>query len=581
MSDSRILPNTSPTNLVTFTINVDGEGIPKEIGVLSIVVNKEINRVPSASIAIQDGSASKEEFEVSNEDIFLPGKEIEILSGYSSDETTIFKGIIIKHGIKIRSSGSSMLLLECKDESVKMTIGKKSKYFADKNDSEAIEEIIDTYGLEKDIESTSVQQKSLVQFDSSDWDFMIARSEANGKVCMVDDGKISIMEPKLDADPVLSLIYGATILDFDADIDARDQYQAVKAFAWDPSTQAISEADGTDPAIDFNGNIPSADLAAVAGPEQLDLRHTGLSSEELQAWADAEFLKTQLSKIRGRVGFEGYGDIKPGDIIELGGLGDRMNGKVYVSGIRHEISDGVWKTDAQFGLSPDWFMQSYQVNQLPASGMLPAVQGLQIGIVTQLQDDPDSEDRILVRLPIISNDEQGIWARVACLDAGDNRGTFFRPEIDDEVIVGFLNNDPRNAIVLGALNSSSKPAPIKASDENHKKGYTSRSEMKLIFNDDKKSITLETPAGKSIVMDEDAGLIKLEDENGNKITLNADGITIESKKKITMKTNDDIDIQGKNINNVAMSSFKADGSAGIELTSSAIAKLKGSLVQIN
>jgi hypothetical protein len=63
--------------------------------------------------------------------------------------------------------------------------------------------------------------------------------------------------------------------------------------------------------------------------------------------------------------------------------------------------------------------------------------------------------------------------------------------------------------------------------------------------------------------------------------LNSDGITIESKKKIILKTNDDIEIKGKDIKNTAQASFKADGTAGIELTSSAIAKLKGSLVQIN
>ncbi len=105
--------------------------------------------------------------------------------------------------------------------------------------------------------------------------------------------------------------------------------------------------------------------------------------------------------------------------------------------------------------------------------------------------------------------------------------------------------------------------------------------MKLVFNDEKKSVKLETPAGKIFLMDEDTGEIKLEDENGNKITLNADGITIESEKKITIKTKDDIEVQGKDIKNTAQANFMADGSAGIELTSSAIAKLKGSLVQIN
>ena len=574
---------TSPkSGLVTFTIKIEGTAIAQTNGILSIVVSKEINKISSASLVIQDGSASKQDFEASNQDIFIPGKEIEISAGYRSQETPIFKGIIIRHGIKIKSNGGSMLILECKDKAVKLTIGPKNKYFIDKTDSDAISEIIDAYGIEKEIEDTSVTHADLVQFGATDWDFMLSRIDANGKVCINDDGKITVKAPSLDGDAVLTLAYGSNILDFDATIDARDQYQAIKAVAWDPSTQELLEIDGQDPAITGNGNLAPADLAIVIGLDNLSLNHTGMMPEqELQAWADAQFVKKQLAKTRGRVGFMGNSDVKPGDIVELEGLGDRMNGKVYVSGIRHEISSGTWKTDLQFGLSPDWFSQSYKINQPSASGLLPGIPGLQIGIVSQLKEDPDGEDRILVKLPVISNSESGIWARIACVDAGNNRGSFFRPEIGDEVVVGFLNNDPRDPIVLGGLNSSSKPSPLPATDENHEKGFVSRSEMKFIFNDDKKSIQMETPAGKKFSMDEDAGEIKLEDENGNKILLNADGITIESKKKIILKTVDDIEVEGKNISHTAQASFKADGTAGIELTSSAIAKLKGSLVQIN
>jgi uncharacterized protein involved in type VI secretion and phage assembly len=89
------------------------------------------------------------------------------------------------------------------------------------------------------------------------------------------------------------------------------------------------------------------------------------------------------------------------------------------------------------------------------------VQGLQFGLVTQIENDPDGEFRIQVRLPVIDLQSPGIWARVATLDAGQDRGTFFLPEIDDEVIVGFVNDDPRDAVVLGMLHRLPfRPAPI-------------------------------------------------------------------------------------------------------------------------
>jgi uncharacterized protein involved in type VI secretion and phage assembly len=202
-------------------------------------------------------------------------------------------------------------------------------------------------------------------------------------------------------------------------------------------------------------------------------------------------------------------------------------------------------------------------------------------VVSQLESDPDGEDRILVQIPIINNEEQGIWARVATLDAGENRGSFFRPEIGDEVIIGFINDDPNDAVVLGMLHSSAKPAPITATDDNHEKGFVTRSEMKMIFNDDKISYTLETPAGKKLTMDEDADIIKIEDEHSNVFTLNGDGITMESAGDIKIKASGDVNIEGANVNLKASAQFKAEGSSGSEVSSGAVTVIKGSQVKIN
>jgi uncharacterized protein involved in type VI secretion and phage assembly len=271
----------------------------------------------------------------------------------------------------------------------------------------------------------------------------------------------------------------------------------------------------------------------------------------------------------------------PGQLIQLNGVGDRFEGKLFVTGIRHQITEGLWQTTFQFGINPEWFVQTYNVQQPLSGAMLPAIRGLHIGIVTQLESDPDGEDRILVKIPVINNDEDGIWCRVATLDAGDKRGTFFRPEISDEVIVGFINNDPRHAVVLGMLNSSAKPAPLTAADDNHEKGYVSRSEMKMIFNDDKKSFSLETPGGNKFIITEDEKKIHLEDQNGNKITMNEDGIKIESIKDIILKAAKDIKAEGVNIEIKGSAQAKVEGSAGAEVSSGGTTNVKGSIVNIN
>jgi len=581
MNNSRTIQTSKSADLVSFTILIDGSEIPSEYQIKNIIIEKEVNRIPFAQLVIIDGEASSQEFKLSNEDLVIPGKEIEIKAGYHNDEETVFKGIVIKHSVKIRES-VSVLVIECKDKTVKTTVGRKSSYYYDSKDSDIIEEILDKYGLEKAIETTNNTHTELVQYNSSDWDFMMTRTQANGKICFVENGKVIISKPDLNQEELETISFGATLLSFDGEIDARNQFNAIKAYGWNPSDQEIIEVEATDPNVSLNGNLTVSDLASVVEIDALELKHGGnVSDSELQEWSNAKSLFQQLSKTRGRVKFQGIPSVKPGTILKLEGVGDRFNGKIYVTAIRHEIADGNWTVDAEFGMNPKWFSETYDVNAQPASGLLPAINGLQIGIVTQLQDDPDGEDRIHIQLPIINNEEQGVWARVATLDAGENRGSFFRPEIEDEVIVGFINDDPNDAIVLGMLHSSAKPAPITASDDNHEKGFITRSEMKILFDDDKISCTIETPAGKKMTLDEDAGVIIIEDENSNVITLDDSGITMESAGDINIKASGDLNMEGTNVSIKANAEFMAEGSAGAEVSTSGIAVIKGSLVQIN
>lgn len=580
-NSSQILPLSKNPDVVTFTIKVDGETIPGRYHILSLLTQKEVNRIPTALVILRDGDPAEGNFQASSSDLFIPGKELELLVGYHADETTIFKGIIVKHNLRTRK-GSARLYLECKDESFKMTIGRKNRYFEEVSDADAIETIIGDYGFSKDVDSTSVEHQELVQFDATDWDFIISRADANGMICTVDDGKITIKKPDLTQEPELTIQYGSTVLELDTEIDARLQYEGVKAKSWDFAGQELQEVEGQSPTFEEAGNLSGQTLSENLTQPTIELYHSGnIKSEELQAWADAKMMRSRLAKIRGRVKIEGYPDIKPGQLIKMEGLGDRFNGKIFVSGVSHKIQNGQWASNLQFGLREQWFAQQLDISTTSASFLLPAIKGLQVGVVTDLEADPEGEDRIKVRLPIIDPNGEGVWARLACLDAGEERGTFFRPEIGDEVIVGFINDDPRDAIVLGMLHSSAKPTPEPISNSNHKKGYLSREKLKLEFDDDKKVITIETPGGNSLVLDDDMGGITIKDQNGNKIVMDSNGILIESAAKMDLKASQDATIEALNLTASAQVSLKTEGSASAEISSGGNTVVKGSLVQIN
>ncbi len=588
MSNDTTVPTPATPDVCTVAVLIDGAEIPGKFHLLSVAITQELNRIPSAVLYLMDGEAARSTFEASNEDYFIPGKKIEVQLGYRSQNDSVFKGIVIKHSIKIRKN-ANLLIVECRNEAVKMTSGVKSRYYTGKLDSEIMEEILGLYGLRNEVTATKPALKEVVQYESTDWDFLVCRAEANGHVVCAGDDKVVIAPPDTGSSAVVKVNYGSTILELDAEIDSRWQSKGIKASSWNPTEQGLMETDASEPSTTNNGNLSPSTLADVIGGEADTIRHGGkLSQPELQAWADGRLLKERLAKVCGRVRFQGFAGVLPGKIIEVSGIGERFEGKLYVSGVRHTVASGNWETDVQFGLNPEIFPATHNLRPLPAAGLLPGVSGLQIGVVTVLESDPDGEDRIKVRLPLVSASEEGIWARIATLDAGKERGTFFRPEIGDEVVVGFLGDDPRCPVVLGMCHSSAKPAPEPAKDTNHHKGYVSREKMKLTFDDEKKIILFETPGGNRLTLSEEKKGIIIEDQNGNKITLDDSGIKLESFKELMLKASTDMNAEGLNISLKAQSAFKASGTGSAEVSGasttikgSATTVISGGVVQIN
>ncbi len=569
------------TDVTNYEIILGSEAIKPASGVLSVVIHKGLNRIASAEIVFTDADHVEEEFPWSNKDFTKPGTEVEIKAGYHDEVETVFKGIIVRQHLRINKK-STVLIIECKDKAVKMATVRRSAYYAEMKDSDVWSKLIGDAGLTADAASTSVQHKELVQYNCSDWDFIVARAEMNGMVVLNMDASLKIMKPTAVGAPVVTAKYPSNIFEFDADMDARTQHKQVKAITWNAADQATIEEISSEPSLLLNGDMTGTDLANAVAGNDYEVYHSGhIMQDELKAWADAKLIKSRLSKIRGRVKIQGDGKVKPSDVVALEGVGARFAGNVMAVAVRHEISKGNWYTDIQFGQSSEWYAVEMEIDDKPAASMMAAIHGLQIGVVTALENDPENEFRIKVKVPIINKDDEGVWSRLATPDAGNNRGIVIRPEVGDEVIVGFINDDPRDAIVLGCLHSSKNAAPIEAKDDNHQKGWITRSEMKIVLDDDKKTILISTPADNKIQLSEDEKSILIQDQNGNKIQMNSDGITMESCKDVKIKATGDIKMEGINIEAKASAGLKAQGSASAEISSSATTTVKGSIVMIN
>ncbi len=566
MSAPETLAPDQGADLPSVVVLVDGSEIEPRWGLLSAVVTHEVNRIPLARISFVDGDVATGEFELSDEDLFVPGKSVEIRAGYHEDCEPIFQGVVVRHGLRSLRSQTSTLTVVCKDSAVKLTVGKNSRYFYEVPDSDAMDEVIADSGLGADIEATENTHQELVQYQCTDWDWIVSRAEANAMLVTVKDGTVTVKPPDLGAEPALTLAYGATIIEFEAEVDAEAQLDTITTKAWSPADQEPAESVGEAPDMPEQGNLSASDLAGALSDRTHTVHNAGaIDPGELDAWSQGLALRSRLAAIRGRVRCQGTVAVEVGSIIGLEKVGKRFNGNAFVSAVRHEITPNNWVTDIQFGLDHKWLHQRHAVAAPAAAGVLPPIPGVHVGKVTKLEGDPAGEERIQVKLPLIDAKADGVWSRICTLDAGNERGTFFRPEVDDEVIVAFLHGDPRQPVVLGMMHSSALPAPLTTEEANPQKGYQSRSKITWIFDDDKVWIKTEMPSGRVMVLDDDTGEIRLEGDD-HKVVINGDGVSVESAGDIVLEASGDL-------------KMKAGGNA--ELKASGDATIKGSQVKVN
>ena len=156
--------------------------------------------------------------------------------------------------------------------------------------------------------------------------------------------------------------------------------------------------------------------------------------------------------------------------------------------------------------------------------------------------DPDQQGRIKVRLPWspdAGDSNYEMWARLATIMAGNNRGTFFIPDVDDEVLVAFENGNPRRPYMIGALwnGQDSPPEQMDGAGENHLKTILSRQGVRITLDDTDGAtkLRLETPMGQSIVLSDEDLSIVAQDATGNSIKMAPEGITITAVTQVEVQ----------------------------------------------
>lgn len=514
----------------------------------------------------------------------------------------IFQGIITGQSLRLDPFSSPALEVECRDAAVKMIVGRKCLTFSQQKDSDIISSIIGTYsGLSANVTATTTTWPEQVQYYVTDWDFVLSRAEINGMVVSALNGAVSVFPPDANTSSVLTVTYGDNLLGFNADLNAVNQLGSVTASSWVYNNQAITSGQASN-SYAGPGNLSSETLSEVIGLSDFQLQTTApLQDADLTNWSKAQLIKSEYSKIRGEARFQGTSLVDPGKYITMQGLGDRFNGDYLVSGVVHDLSGGNWITEATVGLSPVWFIEEPDVLSPPASGLLPGARGLFNGTVKQMYQDPDTQYRILVSVPVFDQNGAGIWARLSNFYSTAGAGAFFLPEVGDEVVLGFLNEDPRYPVILGSMYSSTNNKPYTGLDpdqQNSIKAIASKSGILIKFDDQNKILTIITPAKNQVILSDKDNQITIQDDNQNSIVMSGSGITIKSAKDIniqaTQKVNitgdqgvsvqssgGDIGISGINISETAQSQYSAAGNSTAQINGGMELALKSAMIMIN
>jgi uncharacterized protein involved in type VI secretion and phage assembly len=584
-------------------IQLDGKKMSPDYQILSVDVVAEANRIPWAEICLLDGDAAKRKFMISESGNFDLGVKVKITLSYVDQPRSlglVFEGIVTRHAVEFDSRGQ-LLRVECRHAALLLTQERKSATFTDKDDAKVIKTIMGTYAGKVSASLTGltgVEHKELIQFFASDWDFLLSRCQANGWLVIPDGPNLKIVEG-----PTLSPVPDGNKMDFNMNeifsielaLDGSEQYAHASAQAWSIQKQAPTPPSKADGKKHSPGKLNPAALKGLSsGSTQRLFNGTAMPPAELKAWSAAAISRSRLSFLRGRFEVQGNAKIQPGQSCKITGVGSRFDGDAFITAVRQRITQGGWSTDVQVGLPATPFFQGKAIADAPAAGLLPPVNGLQVGVVQKFKEDKGGQHRVQVYLPAMGKTTNLIWARLAMPTAGKggdgSRGMLFWPEEGDEVIVGFLNDDPRAGIVLGSLYNTKNPPLYPADAKNARKGWMTKAGSRLEFDDEKQEILISTKEKMEVQMSEKNQALTIKEKgSGAVFKISKSGIVLAFKENKVVISKDGIVMNGGDnafklvkagVTLQSNTTLKMTAKSGAKLDGGPKAEIKGGMVEL-
>ena len=541
-----------------FFIKINGQPAPVELmdDLIEIIVEDNLYLPDMFSIELHDKA-----MKWINSSLLSVKNPVEITAQaskqYSSGrETVLIQGEITGLEPDISSVGVPALVVRGYDRSYRLHQGRQTRSFLQSTDSEIAQKIAAEVGLKTDgIEGTTTINEHITQNNQTNMEFLGERAKRLGYQLYVKNETLYFCPDKHTMKQGPKLLWGENLLSFRPDMTTLHQVDEVIVRGWDPMTK--KEVVGRANKSRRTPNVPGEGKVerGFKGSNQVVISRPVQSQEEAESIAQSLRDEMGGDSIQAEGTCMGNPDVKAGAMIEIAGMGKQFDGQYMVTSAIHTYHNQEgYETAFSIGGKRAQTLSSLLNQQSHDSD--PG-RGVRIGIVTNNQD-PEELGRIKVKYPGVDDSDESPWLRIAAPMAGAQRGFYYLPEINDEVLVAFEQGDIHRPYMLGALwNGQDKPpqpssAVLGGGGEVNRRIIRSRS-------------------GHEIVLDDTSGseTITISDKTGNnRIVINS----VENKMLLEVAGN--VDIKGSG--NV---SIKADGDLSIEANGKI--SIKGASIDLN
>ena len=565
-------------------IKVNGTKLPEEQKrrVLETVVEQSLHLPDMFVIRLHDvGDDNQPDrasyFKMLDQDTFAVGREVEIEMGHQDEPKPVMKGEITSVEVEISQGQGPQLTVRGYARSHRLHRGRHSRSFLNQSDGDIVRKIAQEAGLTAEVDSTPTHDY-VFQNNQTNWEFLRERAARLGYELFVDGRTLHFRKPQNGKQqaPEQKLFQG--LLSLRVMVSSAFQAGEVVVKAWDPKTKQPIVGRASDGQLAPKTGLPQngKQMASQFGAAKVYVVNRPVESQaEADAMAKAVYDDLDGAFVQAEGTCLGDPAIKPGTTVKMDNLGKRLSGQYYVTSATHTV-------DAYGAYTTAFVVSGRQTNSLlellQAKGDGASAPNVVVGIVTN-NTDPDDLGRVKVKFPWLADDESW-WARIASPMAGPNRGFYWLPEVDDEVLVSFEHGDVTRPFILGALwNGKDKPPK-----PNSEVVGSSKVNQRIVKTRAGHVITLDDTSGSekiSIVDKTGKNQIVIE-SSSNKITIQADGdVNVEAKGKVNVKAQQDVAVETQTNADVKVTgnaTVTANGNASLEATGNL--SLKGAQVSV-